>query len=67
LNDLKAKEPQTKLYNTRVWQTNNIINHVDKTHFNTHDNIQQLKNNINIHRRQIFKYKATNVKLSADI
>jgi predicted RNase H-like nuclease (RuvC/YqgF family) len=66
LNELKAKEPQTRTFASKTWQTGNIISHVDKNYLNTHDNIQQLKTAVNLHRKQISKYKDTIARLQRD-
>ena len=44
-----------------------MINNVDRSHLMTHDQIQQHKRDITIHRRQIAKYKDMCSKLKADI
>ncbi len=48
---------------TKTWQTNNTIDNVDRKYLSTLDNIQQIKTAIDIHRKQICKYKDLNVKL----
>jgi hypothetical protein len=60
---LKAKEPQTRTFAARTWQTGISINNVDKNYLTTHDSIQQLKSAINLHRKQITKYKDTVARL----
>jgi hypothetical protein len=40
---------------------------MDKNNLATHDSIQQIKNGINVHRKQICKYKEMNDRLQQDI
>ena len=67
LNEHKAREPETKTHSTRAWQTKNIIGNVDRNTLILHDNIQKLKADITIHRRQVFKFKEMNGKLEGEV
>lgn len=66
LNALKLKEPENKTSLNKAAQANLVANNTDRSYQHVVNSIEQLKLGIDVHRRQIEKYKRITSKLEVD-
>ena len=66
MNKLKAEVPVTQTDEKRATQTNLKFRNADRTYEITINNIQKLKESINVHRKQNEKYKGINHNLTEE-
>ena len=67
LNELKAKESETRLQAKKTGQTASNIGHVDRSNLLITDNIQRIRKDITLHPRQIAKSKNLSTRLSSEV
>jgi hypothetical protein len=67
LNEMKAKESETRLQAKKAGQTASNIGQVDRSNLLITDSIQRIRKDITLHRRQIAKFKTLSTRLSSEI